>query len=75
MSHFAIDEAVYTLLPYEEAIVVVGRHRYALCFLAAADGSWTLLALGTGDLQGDRAAPDKFVQTFDPQVARWIENT
>ena len=46
-----------------------------MCVLEVSDGDWALLMLGTGDLQGDRSAPDRFLQVFDPCVENWVSAT
>ena len=46
-----------------------------MTLLVVDNGSWVLLAAGCGDLQGDQAAPDKFLQLFDPRVDRWVAST
>jgi len=74
-SHQIIDKTVYDCLEWEDAVLIVGRHRFGMTFLQADDGGWILFGLGCGDLQGDKAAPDKFLQVFDPRVQRWVEAT
>ena len=70
-----IDNVVYENLELDDALILLGRHRFAMCFLTSADGGWVILALGVGDLQGGRAAPGKFIQIFDPRVDEWVQQT
>ena len=66
---------IYSELEPEDAAILAGRHRFAMCWLVADDETWVLLALGCGDPQGDGAAPDKFLHLFDPRIDRWVDAT
>ena len=75
VDHAALNQVVREALPHGDAELLLQRHTRALCFLRADSGEWALMSLGCGDLQGDVAAPDKFINVLDPCVDRWIAAT
>ncbi|CAE8718606.1 unnamed protein product [Polarella glacialis] len=47
------------------------RHEQARVLVADATGGEVLMKIGTGDLQGDRSAPEKFALLLEPRIQHW----
>ena len=62
-------------LPAEIATLLKARYNNAMVYLAADSGDWVLMTIGCCDLQGDKAAPDRFLQAYDPRIAQWVRET
>eukprot|EP00959_Pyramimonas_sp_CCMP1952_P319597 6687345-Pyramimonas_sp.AAC.1 len=75
VDHEALNAVVRAALPPGDAELLLQRRTRAFCVLRADSGDWALMSLGCGDLQGDVAAPDKFINVLDPRVDRWAAAT
>ncbi|CAE8634013.1 unnamed protein product, partial [Polarella glacialis] len=60
---------------FEDTPLLQQRHERAYMLVRDAAGGEVLLKTGSGDLQGDRSAPEKFAKIFEPRIQYWQKVT
>ncbi|CAE8582237.1 unnamed protein product [Polarella glacialis] len=73
-SFASLDRVLYEDCPEQVALLLAQRYRRAL-WLFSVCGQEMLISPGCGDLQGDTAAPHKFLRVYNKLLARWKQKT
>ncbi|CAE8600511.1 unnamed protein product, partial [Polarella glacialis] len=73
-SFASLDRVLYEDCPDQDALLLTQRYRRAL-WLFSVCGQEMLISPRCGDLQGDTAAPQKFLRVYKKLLARWKYRT
>ena len=74
-SHEALDSMLHATCPANDVALLQSRYREALMCVTCAEGQRLVLAVGSGTLQGDAAAPEQFAELYNPVIQEWQSAT